>query len=228
MKKLSQTILLASAVTGVFAGVNTAYAEVEVAASATVASMYLWRGLDLGDGAAAVSGDITVKAAGAYAGVWTSSGDTVNGNEVDLYVGYGAEVGDVSFDVSLWTYQYPSMKDGSGNNTGDNTFDYSEAVASIGFKGVSFSYFYPIGVESNDDYSYMTLGYEMDKVSALVGYSDDGAETYTHLNLGYAVTDKLAFTFSQVVAQSAEFGKDAGAVDQDLKVMVSYSLPIEM
>jgi uncharacterized protein (TIGR02001 family) len=76
MKKLSQAIALAGVMTAGLAAVSTAQAEVEVSASATVASMYLWRGKDLGNGAAAVSGDLTVSASGAYAGVWTSSGDT--------------------------------------------------------------------------------------------------------------------------------------------------------
>lgn len=228
MKKLTQTMLLATAVSGVLAGANTAYAEVTVAASASVANMYLWRGQDIGSGAAAVSGDITVKANGAYAGAWSSSGDTANGNELDLYAGYGATAGEVSFDISLWNYVYPSMKDGTGKHTGDNTFDYAETVVSVGFKGVAFTYFYPIGKESNDDYRYMTLAYGMDKVSALLGHSDDGDDTYTHLNVKYAINDKLAFTFSKVIDQSLEFGKDAGAVDEDLKMVVSYSLPVEL
>jgi len=65
-------------------------------ASAGVASMYLWRGQDLGDGSAAVWGDINYKVAGAYAGVWASSGDSGAGSEYDLYAGYGMELGGIT------------------------------------------------------------------------------------------------------------------------------------
>ena len=57
-------------------------AHAEVAASVGVANMYLWRGMDLGNGDAAVSGDLKYKhKSGAYAGIWGSSGDATNGNE---------------------------------------------------------------------------------------------------------------------------------------------------
>ena len=55
---------------------HSAMAEVEVSASAGVASAYLWRGVNLGNGAAAVFGDITASMGGAYATVWGSSGDS--------------------------------------------------------------------------------------------------------------------------------------------------------
>ena len=50
-------------------------AMAEVSASAAVANMYLWRGIDLGDGSAAVSGDLVYSNSGAYVGIWVSSGD---------------------------------------------------------------------------------------------------------------------------------------------------------
>jgi len=58
MKKLSKAIVLASAMTAGLAAVNTAQAaDVEVSASAGVSNMYLWRGLDLGYGAAMVESE---------------------------------------------------------------------------------------------------------------------------------------------------------------------------
>ena len=239
MKKLSQAIVLASAMTAGLVAVNTAQAEVEVSASATVSSMYLWRGMDLGNGSPAVSGDLSVSAEGAYAGVWTSSGDSSLGNEYDLYVGYGAEIGDFSVDVSLWTYVYPSanafpyanMEDSdvdAGVDTRGNTFDYSDAIISLGYAGASFTYYMPIGAESNDDYSYFTLGYGYEAFSATVGFADDGDENYTHLDLGYAYNDNLSFTLSKVVDQSLDLDKGEDGVDEDLKVVVTYSLPISM
>ena len=80
MKKLSQAIALAGVMTAGLTAVSTAQAEVEVSASASVANMYLWRGQDLSgsSGVPAVSGDLTVSASGAYAGVWAYSSGCAN------------------------------------------------------------------------------------------------------------------------------------------------------
>lgn len=250
MKKLSQAIALAGVMTAGLAAVSTAQAEVEVSASASVANMYLWRGQDLSgsSGVPAVSGDLTVSASGAYAGVWASSGDAVLGQEYDLFIGYGAEIGDFSYDVSLWTYVYPSVAEtsyvaGDDPETNDkvesayavtaagrgNTFDASDFIVSLGYKGASFAYYKPVGAESDDNSSYMTLGYEMDAYSVTLGKADDGDDSdYTHLDVGYAFNDNIAFTLSKVIDQSADLDKGEAGVDDDLKVVVSYSLPISM
>jgi uncharacterized protein (TIGR02001 family) len=121
MKKLTQAIALAGVMTTGLTATTSVFAEdVEVSASASVASMYLWRGQDLGNGAAAVSGDLTASMGGAYAGVWTSSGDTAAGQEYDLYVGFGGEAEDFSYDLSIWTYTYSGddTVNGEGNTFG--------------------------------------------------------------------------------------------------------------
>lgn len=230
MKKLTKAIALAGVMAaGMTAAATTFAEEVEVSASAAVASMYLWRGLDLGNGAAAVSGDLTASIAGAYAGVWTSSGDAFAGNEYDLYIGYGGEVEDFSYDVSVWTYSYPGSTltvDGANSEVADNegtTFSLSEAIISLGYMGLSYSYYYTLS-SNPGDYSYMTLGYGYDKYSATVGMtSSDGDSDYTHLDLSYAFNDSLSFTLSKVVDQETD-----DTVDDDVKVVVSYSLPISM
>jgi len=224
MKKLTKAIALAGLMTSGLTGAQMAQAEVDVSASAAVASMYLWRGFDLGNGSPAVSGDITASAGGAYATMWTSSGDSTYGNEYDFGVGYGGEVEGFSYDVSAWTYIYPSDTTGDGES---NSFDLSELIVSLGYEGVSFSYYYPLAGDGNDDYSYMTLGYGMGAYSATVGISDDDKDAnpgniYTHLDLSYAYTDSLSFTVSKVVSAEEETTED------DTKFVVSYSLPIEM
>ncbi|MAX87012.1 MULTISPECIES: TorF family putative porin [Thalassolituus] len=245
MKKLTKAIALAGVMTTGLTGAQLAQAEVDVSASAAVASMYLWRGQDLGNGDAAVSGDITLSSGGAYAGMWTSSGDSAAGNEYDLYVGYGGEMEGFSYDVSVVTYVYPSAgnfsyvdttdEDGNGiadvleseQDTSGNTFDLSELIVSLGYEGASFSYYYPVSSNPND-YSYLTLGYGMGAFSAMAGITmveDDAGEDagYTHLDLSYAYNDNLSFTASKVVAEDEE-----DSYDDDLKFVVSYSLPIDM
>ena len=225
MKKLTKAIALAGVMTtGLTAATFTQAAEPEVGASVSIANMYLWRGQDLGGGAA-VAGDLNVSMGGAYGGIWMSSGDGSLGQEYDLYVGFGGEVEDFSYDLSVWSYVYPG--DDATNDEG-NTFDLTEVIASVGFMGASFSYYYPVAGDGNDDYKYMTLGYGIDAYSLTIGMADDpddflenGSEGYTHLDLGYAYNDSVSFTLSKVLdTQEAE-------IDDDLKIVVSYSLPIE-
>jgi hypothetical protein len=224
MTKLSQAIALATAMTAGLAATATSQAEVEVSASAAVSNMYLWRGTDLGaKGVPAISGDLTVSTGGAYAGVWTSSGDSSAGQEYDLFVGYGMEAGDVAIDVSYWSYVYPS-------DDGDDIADLHEIVASAAFKGASLGVYYNIDQDEDEstDYIYTTLGYGVDKLSATYGmttYSDTEDKDYAHLDLSYAYNDNISFTLSQVV--SADLDEDENGPDRSPKVAVTYSLPIE-
>lgn len=195
---------------------SQAAAEAEVAASAAVASTYLWRGYDLGSGTPAVSGDINVSAAGAYAGVWGSSGDTSAGTEYDLYAGYGVELGGVSVDLSVWNYNYPT---GAGYTLdGETDFsDLTEVILSVGFGPVTAAYY--DNVAGSSGYEYYTLGVEFGKFSVLAGMHDTvGGEDPVHLNVSYAYNDSLSFTVSQFISDEPE--------GDDLKFVVSYSLPI--
>ena len=224
MKKLSLAIATATAMT---AGVmsTAAQAEVEVSASAAVSNMYLWRGQDLGaNGVPAISGDLSVSSGGAYAGVWTSSGDTTSGQEYDLYVGYGAEVEGIALDVSYWSYIYPGAE-------GDDIADLHEIVASVSAAGASLGVYYNIDQDEDEgtDYIYTTLGYGVDKFSATYGmtsYSDTEDSDYGHLDLGYAYNDNVSFTLSQIVTSDVD--EEDGGPDRSPKVVVTYSLPIEL
>jgi hypothetical protein len=229
MKTLSKAIALASLVSATALTANVANAEVEVSASAAVSNMYLWRGLDLGDvsttnvdgddnnsSAPAVSADITVSMSGAYAGVWTSSGDATSGQEYDLYVGYGFDAGSVSIDASVWTYIYPS---GEANNE----FDLTELIISASFADASVTLYESLSSNINNG-RYVTLGYGMGDVSVNLGLamSDVDAAEYTHLDLSYGVTENLSFTYSQIVDEGVE-----GSFDTSGKIVAVLSLPIE-
>jgi hypothetical protein len=231
MTKLSQAIALATAMTAGLVATTTTQAEVEVSASAGVANMYLWRGQDLGavtdDGGAttkttggvpAISGDISVSAAGAYGGVWTSSGDANSGQEYDIYAGYGGEAGAISYDVSIWAYVYPD------GGTSDGTFgDNSEIIVSLGAAGASVGIYKQVGDAVDNDNMFYTLGYGMGSFSGTVGITDAAAKgsDYTYLDVSYAYNDNISFTVSQILDQETE-----KALDEDTKFVVSYSLPI--
>lgn len=192
-------------------------AAAEVGASAAVASTYLWRGYDLGSGTPAVSGDLSVSQSGAYAGIWGSSGDTAAGTEYDLYAGYGMELGAFNFDLSVWNYNYPT---GAGYTAdGETDFaDLTEVVLAVGVGPVTATYYDNVAGASG--YQYYTLGAEFGQFSVLVGMHDnDSGDDPVHLNLSYAYNDSLSFTVSQFIVDETN--------DDDLKFVVSYSLPID-
>ncbi|UTF59788.1 TorF family putative porin [Gilvimarinus sp. DA14] len=192
-------------------------ASAEVSASVGAANMYYWRGMDLGNGDPAISGDITVSTGGLYAGVWGSSGDASLGTEYDLYVGYGGEAGSFTYDFSLWNYNYPSAPaNADGSDGSPDLGDLTEAVVSLGFGPVAVTYYH--GLEDLDEYWYTTLGASFDKFSVTYGLHEDD---YSHLDLGYSFNDNLSFTIGVPVDDVD------GTYDDDAKFIVSLSLPIE-
>jgi len=215
---------------GALLAAPAAHATGELSASAAVANMYLWRGLDLGNGSPAVSGDLHYSISGAYVGIWVSSGDDTLGNEYDYYAGYGAEFGDFSFDISLWNYNYSDNGlAGKGFDVSDDTTgELSEIVTTVGYKGIKLSCY--DNVAGATGYEYWTLSGSLDKFSLLVGYHDpDGGDTndMTHVNLTYAFNDRISFTASKVIDQDLN-KDDPGSFDEDVKFVVAYSLPIEI
>ena len=207
----------------------------EISVSAAAANMYLWRGIDLGNGDAAISGDIIYSNSGAYGGVWASSGDAALGNEYDYFIGYGNALNDFSYDISLWNYNYSDNDhDGSAGfeRSDDTTGELSEVILTLGYKDISFSYY--DNIAGNTGYEYFTLSGGTGKFGATIGYHEfdttGNGNDMTHLDVSYSFNDNLSFTASKIVAQDCD--KDdsncAGSFDEDLKLVVSYSLPIEL
>lgn len=196
-----------------------AYAGAEVSASAGVANMYLWRGFDLGDGDAAISGDLKVTHdSGAYAGIWGSSGDASWGTEYDLYAGWGGKVGNLDVDASLWTYAYPDKDDTVDGDIAPG--ELVDAVVSVGSGPVNVTLYETLEGDDDNEYRYVTAKYTKDKYSAMYGQHmyDEGASP-GHIQLGYQYNDNLSFAVSQFVVDNDE-------VDDNPKFLVSYSLPL--
>lgn len=212
--KMLRLSALSLAVAGAMSVAAPTVANAEVAASVGIANMYLWRGQELGNGDAAISGDLSYSNSGFYTGIWASSGDSSNGSEYDLYAGYAAEFSGVSVDVSVWTYTYPN------NSANKDPGELSDAVISLGFAGLSATVYDNIAGGSGD--IYYTLGYGYGAFSVLVGKHDltkEESANEVHVDLGYAYNDNLSFTISQQVDNEGDNGRP--------KFVVGYSLPIE-
>ena len=217
MKKVTQLAAAIALTAGAITAAPVAMAE--TSASVAIASTYLWRGYDLGSGTPAVSGDISYSTSGFYVGAWASSGDTSAGTEYDLYAGWGMEMDAFSIDVMLINYLYPT---GNGYTAdGETDFgDFSEVILTVGLGPVSVSYY--DNIASGTGYEYYTIGTGFGQFSATLGMHDNPgtSEDPMHLDLSYSYNDNLAFTVSQFI--SDEPGGD------DLKFVVSYSIPLDM
>lgn len=125
MKTISQTLLATTFLAA--AGI----AQAEVTANVAVVSDYLFRGINQTDGAAAQGGLDWGHESGAYAGTWISNVDFggKEDSEVDLYAGFGSEIGDsgMSYDAGGLYYWYP----GAGGNDQGGDLDYAEIYANF-------------------------------------------------------------------------------------------------
>lgn len=223
IKKIAPVAVATSMALAGLAAAPTA-ANAEVSASMGVASFYLWRGLDISGGAPEVSGSLDYSnESGVYAGIWTTS--EAGGSETDLYFGFGGEAGAVSYDLSYWTYLYPSDNPLVGG--GDSTL--SEFVVNVGVSDFGFTLYKGIDVDApgpGDDYNYVTLDYSFGDFNVLYGQwmwdqtvgSDD-----SHITFSYAATDNFTFTASKGF-QDTPAGT---AYDEDILFHVAYSLPVD-
>lgn len=220
--RLLPTILAASAV--VVPAQATELGGTELSASVGVANMYLWRGMDVGNGDPAVFGDITASYGGAYASIWASSGDATAGQEYDLIIGYGAEFGDFFFDIAAVSYVFPRYSSPDVPDQRNDIGDWVEAILTLGYGPVSVSYFDTIeahehGYSYGKDYSYFSTSATFGPISILAGRHNMDDGNPVHLDLSYAYNDRLSFTISKFVANSNN-------IEHDANFVVSYTLPL--
>lgn len=98
--------------------------EIEISANAAIVSDYRFRGISLSDRDPAIQGGFDIAhEIGFFVGTWASSIAENAGadTELDLYGGYGGELGPVNYSVQFLGYIYP----------GANGLDYYEISASV-------------------------------------------------------------------------------------------------
>lgn len=112
---MKKSIVLATAVASVL---SSGVALAELSGNAAITSNYIWRGVSQTLDQAAGQGGIDYgHESGLYAGTWVSnvdfSGDTGTGYEngtgyeMDVYVGFSGEAGELGYDIGVISYQYP-------------------------------------------------------------------------------------------------------------------------
>jgi hypothetical protein len=203
MKTFNKTLIAAATLTTF--GLAAAPAAVALDASASIATSYVWRGTELGNGNAALAVDLSDSMGALSYGLWISSGDGQDGldedgdikqgsTEYDLYASYGGSVGDIGYSVGYAKYHYPAASVSQG----------SEYIYGLSYGPASVT----IYDNTKTDYEYTVIGYEVGAFS--FAYGDD--ESTTHFDVSYAVNDSLTLTVSE-------------PEDAETIVAASYSLP---
>ena len=193
MKTFNKTLIAAATLTTF--GLAAAPAAVALDASASIATSYLWRGTELGNGNAALAVDLSGSTGAISYGLWVSSGDSTS-TEYDLYASYGGSVGEIGYSVGYASYNYPT--------TGVGFDDNAEYIYGLSYGPASVTVY----DEKGGDYEYTVVGYEAGAYS--FAYGDN--ETTTHFDVSYAVNDSLTLTVSE-------------PEDADTIVVASYALP---
>lgn len=201
-------------------------AAFDPSASATfgASNIYLWRGVNLGAGDAHVYGSLDFDSGmGAYAGVWTASGDSGAGQEYDLYAGYATEIVDgISVDAAVINYIYPKQ---DRSVSQDGFGDFSEAYLGLSAYGLGVDCYKDV---TGSDYEYAKASYAYDAYGIAVGHHIDGAgapfgEDMTHLDLSFQFNDELSFTASTVVDSA-----DSDATRRTTQVQAVYEQSFDL
>ncbi|MGB5602490.1 MAG: TorF family putative porin [Gammaproteobacteria bacterium] len=104
----TQAIKAISLSAAVAAALASGVAVAEVTGNAAITNNYIWRGVtQTKDQAAGQGGVDWGHSSGFYAGTWLSNVDFSglgDGYEMDLYAGFGGEVGGFGYDLGVLTY----------------------------------------------------------------------------------------------------------------------------
>lgn len=199
MKKLLLGAAIAAAFTASFAHAEEAKPDNEVSFNIGGVSEYRYRGISQSrlDPALQGGADYTHNPSGFYAGTWLStikwtkdaggSGDV----EVDLYAGKKGEiVKDVSYDVGVLTYVYPS--NGLSKVAGFANANTTEVYGQIGYGPVYIKYSHAVtnlfGFVDSKNSGYVDLGASFEVVPGYTLGVHAGRQTVKN-NSAYTYND---------------------------------------
>ena len=228
MKKLILVAAISAAFSAGFVHAEEAKVEAkpdnEVSFNAALASDYRYRGISQTRLQAALQGgaDCTNNPSGLYVGAWLSNIKWIKdaggkGNvEVDLYAGKRGEivnefVKDISYDIGVLTYVYPSNALATSANT-------TEVYGQVGYGPAYVKYLHSVtnlfGFADSKNSGYLDLGSNFEIESGLILNAHLGRQMVKN-NSNYSYNDwKVGITkdFGIVTTAVAVIGTNAGEV----------------
>lgn len=164
----------------------------EVSANLGLVSDYIFRGIPQTDTSASAGVDFEHR--GFYAGTWGA--DVGQGAEVDVYMGYGWQRGELSYGIGATGYFY----------TDDFDDTYREINLNLSYRNVSLEaafgkYDQPLGNKTRQDYTFVALTGELKGFYAKMGVfgRDFGGD---YFEAGYG-TELSGFDLSLSVVHSS-------------------------
>jgi predicted porin len=150
--------------------------------------------LDEHDSGQALIGYVEAESNGFYGGVWAQVANESLFNEVDLYLGYRAERGQLSYDIYYTRYFFP---DDGGDCCGDVTLELAYALTPQVSVGTELAY----DPQNELGSAYLLADFALtDQIglSAQYGFYDTGADKAAEWEIGasYALTDATAVSLT--------------------------------
>lgn len=166
-----------------------------------VVSNYMFRGIDQSSQGAAVQGGVDYGFDfGAYLGLWVTNASLANGNEADVYAGYGVKLGEFHLDAGIIYYAYTEDTEPAGPGApGGANLDYPEVYVGGAVGPVALKVFYANEFGGDTGAGSPTTG---------SGDPDKNDLLYATASVALALTDTLSFT-PQVGFSSGDGVKDA-------------------
>lgn len=211
MKTLFKAIAIASLATATAA-------QAEFSASVAVDSEYVFRGVTLNDEATA-SASLEYAIAGVTVGAWVADSENNTaeegeelGQETNIYVSYGLNLGAFDLGVSYTDYSYDDSIGGE-----------QEIAVSGSVKGFGLSYTDGSSDAADSDYSVITLDYSLGNANILVGQvdSDTDADDYSY----FAVSGSLGQIagVEATLTYTGTFDESAGEDGESDSIVIGFS-----
>jgi uncharacterized protein (TIGR02001 family) len=222
MKKLILATAVTAALIGGFAHAEDKKPNHEVSFNAAITSDYRYRGISQTRLQPALQGgaDYTHNPSGFYAGTWLSTikwtKDAGGGGDVewDIYGGKRGEiVKDVSYDVGILSYVYPS--NGLGNVAGFANANTTEIYGQIGYGPAYLKYSHTVtnlfGFVDSKNSGYLDLGANIDVAQGLTLNLHAGHQNVKNTSVASYTDWKIGLTkdFGVVTAAIAAIGTNA-------------------
>ena len=186
--------------------------DAELSANVGVVSDYFYRGIFQEGSSASAGLDLAV--GNVYLGTWAA--DVGDGNEVDLYAGFGTEIDDFSVSVGGTGYFY----------TGDFDDTYLEGNLNVGYGAISgeFSYGRYKTTPVEMDYWFLAVTVEQSGLYAKFGtFGKDFDGEYFEAGYGLSVGD-LDLSAAWIYSTEAL----VGANDHNLVFGISHTFGIDI
>lgn len=223
MKKLFLASALATLFVGSYAQADDVKPDNDVSFNAAVTSDYRYRGISQTRLQPAVQGgaDYTNNPTGLYAGTWLSTikwtKDAGGGGDVewDIYAGKRGEiVKDISYDVGVLTYVYPS--NGLSGVPGFVSANTTELYGQLGYGPAYIKYSHALtnlfGFVDSKHSGYLDIGANIDVGNGVSANLHAGHQDVKHASAASYTDWKLGVTkdFGVVTGALAVLGTDAG------------------